>query len=104
MLFRSAMPANQAGLADVAREQRKHGCAAALRFQKGGGRCGEAFEPDLAFVGDLGGQPIGAEQGMREPPRFAAELAERLREPTGECEVVKLAEDQAVFLPKLVER
>ena len=90
--------------ADIAREQRQERRPAAWRFRVGGGRRGEALEPDLFFVRDLGGEAIRADQRMRKPPRAAFELAERLREPASEREVVPIAKRPAVFLPERVER
>ena len=100
----AAMLADQTGVADIAREQRQHGRAAAGRLRVTGGRRGEALEPDLAVVRELRGDAIRAEQGMGEPPGFAFDLAEGLREPARQGHVVEVTEDQAVFLPEQVER
>jgi hypothetical protein len=54
-------------------------------------------------MADLRRQLVRPQQGMRASPRFALDLTEGLRQPARECEFVKLAEDQAVFLQQLVE-
>ncbi len=100
----AAMLADQTGLAHVAREQRQERRAAARRFRVGGGRRDEALEPDLFFVRDLRGEAIRADERMREPPRAAFELAECLREPAREREVVPILKRTGVFLPERVER
>jgi hypothetical protein len=99
-----AMLADQAGFANIAGQERKHGRTATRGFQKCGRRGGEAFEPNLAFVADGRRERVRAEQRVREAPGFAADLTERLGEPAREGEVVKLAKDLAVLVPKLVER
>jgi len=60
--------------------------------------------PDLAAVRDLRGEAVGTDERMREPPRAAFELAERLREPAREREVVPRREGAAVFRPQRIER
>lgn len=98
------MLADEAGLAHVAREQRQKRRAAARRFRVGGGRRDEPLEPDLFFVRDLRGETIRADKRMREPPRAAFELAEGLREPAREREVVPSLKNAGVFLPERIER
>jgi hypothetical protein len=99
-----AMLANQTRLAHVAREQRQEWRAAARRFRVSRRRRDKALEPDLFLVRDLRGEPIRADKRMREPPRAAFELAERLREPAREREVVPSLKRAGVFLPERVER
>ena len=84
------MLADEAGLAHVAGEQRQERRAAAGRFRVGGRRRGQPLEPDLPVVRQLRRQPVGADERMRQPPRPAFELAERLRQPAREREVVPI--------------
>ena len=100
----AAMLADQAGLAHVAREQRQERRAAAGRFRVGRRRRGQPLEPDLAVVRDLRAEPVSADERMREPPRAAFKLAERLRQPAREREVVPILKRPGVFLPERVER
>jgi hypothetical protein len=55
-------------------------------------------------VSQLRGHPVSAEQRMRQPPRLAFELAQRLRQPTAQGQIIKVAESQAVLFPEQVER
>ncbi len=98
------MLADQTRLAHVAREQRQKRRAAARRFRVGRRRRGQPLEPDLPVMRELRRQPVGADERMREPPRAAFELAERLRQPAREREVVPILKRPGVFLPERVER
>jgi hypothetical protein len=62
------------------------------------------FPSPAPIFTDFGGEAIRADERMREPPRAAFELAERLREPAAEREVVPVAEHAGVFLPERVQR
>jgi hypothetical protein len=53
----ATMLADQASFAHITSEQWQERRAAARRFRIGGGRRGQAFEPDLFFVGKLRSQP-----------------------------------------------
>ena len=53
---------------------------------------------------ELRAQPVGADERMREPPCAAFELAERLRQPAREREVVPALKRPGVFLPERVKR
>ena len=99
-----AVLANEAGLADVAREQWQHRRAATGRFGIRGGRSGDAFVPDLLVMADLRSEPIRAQQRMRLSPHLAFELAERLRQPTRQRKIVEVPERKAVLAPEQVER
>ena len=100
----AAMLADQAGLAHVAREQGQKWRPAARRFRISRRRGGQALEPDLPVVRNLRREPVRAHERMREPPRPAFELAERLRQPAPEREVVPALKCPAIFLPQRVER
>ena len=99
----AAMLADQADLAHVAAEQRQHRRAAARGFRVGGRRGYQPLQPDLPVVGQLRGQPIGAEQRVREAPGLAVKLAQGLRLPARQGQIIKVAECQAVLLPEQVE-
>ena len=96
------MLADQTALQNVAAEQRQDGGAAAGSFGKAGRDGGQALEPDLAVEADLGRQAVGADQGMGEAPDPALQLAQGLRQPAGEGQVVKFFEHQTVFLPERI--
>jgi len=98
------MLADEAGFAHFAREQRQERRAAARRFRVGRRRRGQPLEPHLPVVRELRPQPVGADERMRQPPRLAFELAECLRQPARQREVVKILEGAAVFLPQRVQR
>ena len=51
----------------------------------------------------LPGEPVRADERMRQAPHLAFQLAEGLGEPAGEGEVVEFAEGRTVFLPQPVE-
>ena len=59
-----AVLANEARVADIAGEQRQERRAAAGRFRIGGGRRGQALEPDLPVMGGLRAEAIRAQQRM----------------------------------------
>ena len=100
----AAMLADEAGLQNVAGEERKQGRAAAGGLDVSGRGRGEAFEPDLAVVGELGREPVSAQQWMRQAPDAAFELTEGLGHPPREGEFVPIAVNRAVFLPQSVQR
>ena len=58
-----------------------------------------AFEPNLPVVRHLGREPIRPQQRVRQPPGASFDLAQRLRQPAGQAQIVKVAKDRAVFLP-----
>ncbi len=99
-----AMLADQAGLDHVAREERQQRGAATGRFAIGRRRRRQPLEPDLAVMRQLRRQPARAQQWMRQAPGAAFELAERLRQPARQREVIEVAENFAIFLPQPVKR
>ena len=51
---------------------------------------------------DFRRQPVGAHQRMGKPPDAPAQLAERLRQPARQRQIVEFLENHAVFLEKTV--
>ena len=99
-----AMLADQPRLAHVAREQGQKRRATARRFRVSRRRRGQPLEPDLPVVRQLRHQPVRADERMRKPPGPAFDLAERLRQPARERQIVPGLKCPAVFLPERVER
>ena len=99
-----AVFADEAGLEDIAGEQGQEGGAEAGALDVGGRGCGQAFEPDLAVMSDLGGEPVGTHERVGEPPGVPLQLAEGLGQPPGQGQIVELAKDLAVFQPQFVQR
>ena len=100
----TAVLADESAFHDVAGEEREQRRAAAFSFAVRRRGRGEALVPNLAVMSHLRAEPVGAEQGMRQPPGAAFELAEGLGQPAGEAQVVEVVEDLSVFLPQFVER
>jgi hypothetical protein len=61
---------------------------------------GQAFEPDLAIVAQLGSQPISAEERVRKPPGLPFKLPKRLRQPPCQSQIIEIAKPQAVISPQ----
>ena len=99
-----AVLTDEAGLADIAGEQRQARCAAAGGFAVSSGSGGEALVPDLALVADLRAESVRADERMRKPPGFAFQLTEGLREPAREGVIVKILKGTPVAFPKQIQR
>ena len=84
------MLADQAGVPDIAREQRQQGSAAAGGFAVGGRRGGEAFVPDLPFVTELRPSRTAPTSGCESRHALPLELSQRLGQPTGQGEVIEV--------------
>jgi hypothetical protein len=99
-----AMDAHEAVVEDIAGEVGEDWGTAAGGGSIADGHVDEALLPDSAFVGDLGGEPEGADEWMGHAPAFAGELAEGLGAPAGEGEVIEVLKDPGIFLPEDIER
>jgi hypothetical protein len=97
------MLADEAGLQDVAREKWQQRGAATGGLDVSRWRRSEAFEPNLTVVGELGGEPVSAQERVRQAPDPAFELAQGLGHPPRQGEFVPVAVNRAVFLPQSVQ-
>ena len=99
----AAVLADQAGFAHVARQQRERWGPTAGGLRIGGRRRGQSFVPDLTFVPQLGGQAVSADERMGESPAFPLQLAQGLRQPPGQRQIVLVPKDQTILFPELIE-
>ena len=98
------MLADQSRVQDVAGEEGQQRRAAASGFLISRRGRGQALEPDLPLVRQLRGQPVGAQQRMRQTPGPPGKLRQRLRQPASQRRVIKVAKGRGIFFPKAVER
>ena len=97
------MHAAQARLLHITREQRQQWRVTTLCFCVSRRKCREPKHGQPTVMRCLRREPIRAEERMREPPGVPFDLAERLRHPAREFQVVELFEHRGIFLPELVE-
>ena len=98
------MVASQAVGDDIAGKERQQRSPATGGLDVASGNADQALEPDLPIVGELGTQTVGSHQRMRESPHLTMELAQGLRTPASQRQVVELPEGPRVLFPESVQR
>lgn len=99
-----AVDAAQPVVADVAGQVGEERGPAAFGDGIAEGDVDEALLPDGAFMGGLGGEAQGGDEGVGHAPSLAVELSEGLGAPSREGDVIEGAEGSAVLAPDAVGR